>query len=121
MKPRTTTPLTMPDRVITVVEDWGQRNNWENNSTKLEFLNQKQQQYGWDNNKLDYDEGLVKTNATHPEIPAKFPGIDLESEQPNITKQSKLSNKVTKNASTQRSKTHFWTISQPSSQECPPQ
>ena len=72
----------MPDRIIAVVEDWGQRHKRENKSTKLEFLNQKRQQYNWDNNDLEYDEGLIEQDIEHPDILAKFPGIYLESEQP---------------------------------------
>jgi hypothetical protein len=31
---------------------------------------------------LKHDEGLIKSDIAHPDIPAEFPGIDLESEQP---------------------------------------
>ncbi len=72
----------MPDRVITVVEDWGRRHIKENNSTKLKFLNQKRQQYDWDNEDLEYNKGLIEPDTAHPDIPAEFPGIDLDSEQP---------------------------------------
>ncbi len=81
-KPRTITPLPMPDRVITVVEDWGRRHIKENNSTKLKFLNQIRQQYDWDNEDLEYNKGLIKPDNAHPNIPAEFPGIHLDSEQP---------------------------------------
>jgi hypothetical protein len=40
-KPRTNTPLPMPDRVIAVIEDWGQYHQKEDKSSTLEFLNQK--------------------------------------------------------------------------------
>ena len=48
----------------------------------LKFLNQKRQQYDWDNDDLEYDKGLIKPDIAHPDIPAEFPGIDLESEHP---------------------------------------
>jgi hypothetical protein len=81
-KTRTITPLPMPDRVITVIEDWEQRHQKEDKASTLEFLNQKQQQYDWDNNDLEYDKGLIKSDIDHPDIHVEFPGIDLESEQP---------------------------------------
>jgi hypothetical protein len=81
-KNRTITPLPMPDRVITAIKDWRRHHQKEDKASTLEFLNQKQQQYDWDNNDLKYDEGLIKLDIAHPNIPAEFPGIDLESEQP---------------------------------------
>jgi hypothetical protein len=74
-KPRTITPLPMPDRVIAVIKDWGRHHQKED-------LNQKRQQYDWDNNDLEYDKGLIKPDIAHPDIPAELPGIDLESEHP---------------------------------------
>jgi hypothetical protein len=38
-KPRTITPLTMPDRVIAVIEDWGQCHQQEDKEKTIEFLN----------------------------------------------------------------------------------
>ena len=81
-KPRTITPLPMPDRVIAVIEDWGQRHQKEDKASTLKFLNQKQQQYNWDNDNLEYNEVLIEPDIAHPDIPAEFPGIDLESEHP---------------------------------------
>jgi hypothetical protein len=81
-KPCTITPLPMPDRVIAVIKDWGRRHQKEDKASTLEFLNRKQQQYGWDNDDLEYDEGLIEPDIPHPDIPAEFPGIDLESEHP---------------------------------------
>jgi hypothetical protein len=40
-KTRTITPLPMPDRVITVIKDWGQHHQKEDKASTLEFLNQK--------------------------------------------------------------------------------
>jgi hypothetical protein len=72
----------MQDRVIVVIKDWGRRHQKEDKASTLEFLNQKQQQYDWDNNDLEYNKGLIKPDIAHPDIPAEFPGIDLESEHP---------------------------------------
>jgi hypothetical protein len=71
----------MPNRVIKVVEGWGRRKQWEERSSTLKFLNRQQQRFDWDNNNLADDEGLVEADASHPNIPAEFPGINLESEQ----------------------------------------
>jgi hypothetical protein len=38
--------------------------------------------YNWDKDDLEDDEGLVESDTAHPDLPAKFPGIDLKSEQP---------------------------------------
>ncbi len=72
----------MPDRVIKVVKDWGRLHQKEDKAKSLKFLNQEQQQYDWENNNLEDAKGLVKSDIAHPNIPAKFSGIDLESEQP---------------------------------------
>jgi hypothetical protein len=81
-KPHTITPLLLPDRVIKVVKEWGRPHQKEDKAKSLEFLNQKRQQYDWNNNDLEDAEGLVKSDISHPNIHAKFTGIDLESEQP---------------------------------------
>ena len=81
-KPHTITPLPMPDRVITVIEDWGRRHQKEDKAKTVEFLNRKRQQYDWDNAALGYNEGLIESDIAHPDIPAEFPGIDLKSKQP---------------------------------------
>jgi hypothetical protein len=44
-KSQTITPLPMPDRVISVVEDWGRQHFKENKSKILIFLYQKREQY----------------------------------------------------------------------------
>jgi hypothetical protein len=40
-KPRTITPLPMPDRVIAVIKDWGRCHQKEDKASTLKFLNQK--------------------------------------------------------------------------------
>jgi hypothetical protein len=72
----------MPDRVITMVDDWGRRHCRGDKKKSLTFLNQKRQLYDWDNDNLEDDKGLVDPDITHPDLPAKVPGINLESEQP---------------------------------------
>ena len=48
----------------------------------LTFINPKKQLYNWDNNNLEDGESLVDSDIAHPDLPAEFLGIDLESEQP---------------------------------------
>jgi hypothetical protein len=76
------TPLPMPDWVIAVVKDLGRRHQKEDKKQDLTFLNQKKQLYNWDNDNLKDNEGLVESNIPHPNLPTKFPGINLKSEQP---------------------------------------
>jgi hypothetical protein len=48
-----------------------------------------------DNDDLQDEEGLIKDPKSHPELPAKFPGINLESKQPHhhhVNKVLKASN-----------------------------
>jgi hypothetical protein len=85
----------MPDRVIKVVNDWGQRHAKENIKHSLTFLNCKKQIYNWDNDNLLDEEGLMKNPESHPKLPAKFPDIELESKQPHhhyVVKALKASN-----------------------------
>jgi hypothetical protein len=49
----TITPLPMPDRVIAIIKDWGQRQQKEDKASMLEILNRKRQQYDWDNDNLN--------------------------------------------------------------------
>ena len=72
----------MPDRVITVIKDWGQRHQREDKAKTIKFLIRKRQHHDWENNNLQHDEGLIESEISQPDIPAEFPGIDLESEQP---------------------------------------
>jgi hypothetical protein len=76
------TPLPMLDRVIKVFKVWGRCHQKEDKAKSLKFINQKRQRYNWENNDLKDNKGLVKSDIAHPDIPAKFPGIDLESDQP---------------------------------------
>jgi hypothetical protein len=46
-KPRSITPLPMPNRVIKIVDDWGRHHQQEDKAKSLEFLNRKQLQYDW--------------------------------------------------------------------------
>jgi hypothetical protein len=72
----------MPDWVIAVVKDWGQRHQKEDKKQALTFLNQKKKLYDWDNNNLKDNKSLVESDIAHPDLPTKFPGINLKSEQP---------------------------------------
>jgi hypothetical protein len=82
-KPCTVMPLPMPNRFISVVNNWGWCHAKENKSCSLIFLNLKWQLYDWDNDNLNNEEGLIESDTdTCPSIPTEFPDIDLESEQP---------------------------------------
>jgi hypothetical protein len=72
----------MPDRVIKVVQDWQRCHQKEDKAKSLEFPNQKWQQYSWESDNLEDANGLAESDITHPDIPTKFPGINLELEQP---------------------------------------
>jgi hypothetical protein len=72
----------MPDRVIKMVNDWGWCHAKENIKHSLTFLNCKKQLYDWDNDDLQDEEDLIEDPKSHPELPAKFPSINLESKQP---------------------------------------
>jgi hypothetical protein len=37
----------------------------------------KKKLYDWDNDNLKDNEGLVESDIAHPDLPAKFPGINL--------------------------------------------
>jgi hypothetical protein len=80
-KNHTITPLSITDRVIKVVIDWGRHHQKGEKAKSLEFLNCKWQQYGWDNDNLEDAKSLVELDITHPNIPAIFPSVDLELEQ----------------------------------------
>jgi hypothetical protein len=72
----------MPNRVIKVVKDWRRHHQKEDKKKFLEFLNCKRQQYDWENIDLEDVKGVVESDITHPNIPIKFSGVNLESEQP---------------------------------------
>ncbi len=48
----------------------------------MNFSIKKWQQYNWENNDLEDGKGLVESDIAHPDILSKFPGINLELEQP---------------------------------------
>ncbi len=73
----------MPYRVISVLNNRGKHHTKEDAKHSLIFLNRMKQLFDWDNNDLQDNKGLVDPDPNnHPGIPAKFPGINLESEQP---------------------------------------
>ena len=57
----------------------GKKYQEEEKKNKLEFLNRMKLQYDWDNDELEASEGLIEELA-HPDLPAQFPGIELERE-----------------------------------------
>ena len=46
---------------------------------KLEFLNWQKLKYDWDNDELEYTEGIVD-DSPNVDFPAQFPGIEVEQE-----------------------------------------
>jgi hypothetical protein len=73
----------MLNPAISVINNPGKRHAKEDAKHSLVFLNRKKQLYDWDNDDLKDDKGLVDPDPdNHQGIPAKFPSIDLELEQP---------------------------------------
>ena len=105
----------MPDRAITMVDDWGRWHQKDDKKKALPFLNHKKQLYDWDNNNLEDDKGLIQSDIAHPNTPAKFPGIDLES---TTTKLSKSLKKVTMNEFTLHNAMHPLMISLAELHDC---
>jgi hypothetical protein len=50
--------------------------------TSSTILIQKKQLFNWDNDDIEDNKALVESDTPHPNLPAKFPGINLKSEQP---------------------------------------
>ena len=59
-KVRTITMFPLPTRVIDLVNAWGRRYQQEERPDKLEFLNRQKLKYDWDNDDLEYSEGIVE-------------------------------------------------------------
>ena len=68
-KPMSVTTFPMPDHIIDLVNEWGQKYQKEEKKNKLEFLNPVQLQYDWDNDELKDTKGLVENHA-HEDIAA---------------------------------------------------
>jgi hypothetical protein len=96
-KPQMVTLLPMPDRYISVINNWSKCHAKEDAKHSLVFLNCKKQLYNWDNDNLQDNKGLVDPDPdNHPGIPAKFSSINLKLEQPchhHVVKVIKASNK----------------------------
>ncbi len=59
-KVRTVKSFPLPTRVIDLVNTWGLRYQKEEKKDKLEFLNCQKLKYDWDNDELEYTEGIVE-------------------------------------------------------------
>ena len=59
-KVRTVIMFPLPTRVIDLVNAWGRRYQKEEWSNKLEFLNRQKLKYDWDNDDLEYSEGIME-------------------------------------------------------------
>ena len=69
----------MPDRVSSQVNAWGKKYQEEEKKNKSELLNCLQLQCDWENDELEESEGLIE-ELVHPDLPAQFPGMELERE-----------------------------------------
>ena len=50
----------LPTRIIELVNMWGHMYQKEYKKDKLDFLNCQKLKYDWDNDELDYTEGIVE-------------------------------------------------------------
>jgi len=78
---RTIKVLPMPDSYRKAMDLWGKVSK-KTSTNKLEFLNRSREKFEWDNGELDISEMKVVPEVVnpHPEIPAEFPGVRLESD-----------------------------------------
>ena len=72
----------MSDSVIKVVSDWGCRYKKEVKRKEFPFRNRNGERFEWENEEYDNVEGLLEdeTQVKHPDLAAKFPGINLDKE-----------------------------------------
>ena len=77
---RTITRLTMPDRVMNIINDRGKSQKNAGFRNKLEFLDLMKNKYDWENEDLDVSDGNVEfepANA-YSRIPTEIPGVLME-------------------------------------------
>ena len=79
---RTITRLTMLERVINIINDWGKSQKNAGFKNKLEFWYRMKNKYDWENEYLDVSYGKVEVEPVnaHPHIPAEIPGVLMESD-----------------------------------------
>jgi hypothetical protein len=79
---RTMKILPMPTRVLRLVNKWGLMPKNKEYRNKLEFLNNTNIKYNWDNGELEDSECLVenKKDLIYPDVLTEIPGVDLESD-----------------------------------------
>lgn len=80
LKGRALTKFSVLDRVMNKVDKQGLKTKKEVYGNQLEFCNQLNEKYVW-----EYDDnldGLSQEERTlpHPDVPAKFPGVQLEAD-----------------------------------------
>jgi len=75
----------MHDSYRKATDLWGKVSK-KTSTNKLEFLNRSREKFDWDNDDLDVSALKVVPEVVnpHPEIPAEFPGVRLESDYDGI-------------------------------------
>ena len=70
----------MPDHVIDLVNTWGKRFQKEKRINTVEFLNRRKLKFDRDSNKIIRGAVSEPEILAHPELPANFPGMELEKD-----------------------------------------
>ena len=70
----------MPDSVVKLVNDWGEKYQKVERKESLEFRNRNKEKYAWDNDEYVDDDGDEGIDQRHASTAAEFPGIDLGHE-----------------------------------------
>ena len=81
LKRRAFTKFNMPDSIIKKINKYGLKTRRAVYGANLEFKNRNKEPYEWDYE--DDINGMMQHQAkpkAHPEIPAEFPGVRLESD-----------------------------------------
>ena len=71
-----------PESMIKTTSAWGRKNKKLIMKDSVQFLNRKGKNFDWDNDDLD-DLEIKKdpSKLIHPDIPAEFPGMELQRDQ----------------------------------------
>jgi hypothetical protein len=99
-KPCTITPFPMPDWFIKVVKDWGRRNQWEERSSTLKFLNANDSALIGTTTTLQTTKTSSKPMHPTPTSPPNSLASTLNQNSANPTMSWKSSKRVKTNAST---------------------
>ena len=74
---RAITRLSIPDRVIKIINNWVKSQKNAGFKNKLEFWYRMKNIYDWENEYLDVSDGKVEVEPvnSYPHIPAEIPGV----------------------------------------------